>query len=82
MSPVHATLLPSSDGSLHLPLPPELLGAGKLKVVAWLEPEAEMPAKPGAADWALQARGIVKLSPGESPDDARMASLQPKFGGP
>ncbi len=80
MRPVRATLLPSSDGSLHLPLPPELLGAGKLRVVAWLEPEAEKPAKPGAGDWALQARGIVKLLPGESPDDARIESLQPKFG--
>jgi hypothetical protein len=79
MSPVHATLLPSSDGSLHLPLPPELRGAGKLRVVAWLEPEAEKPAKTGAGAWALQARGIVRLSPGESPDDARMASLRPKF---
>jgi hypothetical protein len=59
--------------------PPELRGAGKLRVVAWLEPEAEKPAKTGAGAWALQARGIVRLSPGESPDDARMASLRPKF---
>jgi hypothetical protein len=81
MSKIHATLLPSPDGSLHLPLPPELLGAGRLRVVAWLEPEAEKPVKPGAGAWALQARGIVKLLPGESPEDVRIESLQPKFGG-
>lgn len=80
MNSVHTTLLPSSDGSLHLPLPPELLSVGKLRVVAWLEPLSENTNRTSAGNWAIQARGIVKLLPGESHDDARIETLQKKFG--
>ncbi len=81
MNAIRATLEPSLDGSVHLPLPPELLGVERLRIVAWLEPATEKPKKQGAGDWAIQARGIAKLLPGESHDEARMVSLQPKFGG-
>jgi len=40
MSTISAILEPSSDGKLHLPLPPELR-QGKVKVVATLESAAE-----------------------------------------
>ena len=79
MNAIRVTLQPSSDGSIHLPLPPELRGVDRLRVVAWLEPEPPKNSKQGAGDWAIQARGIAKLSLGESHDDARMRSLQRKF---
>ena len=79
MSSITAILRPAADGSLHLPLPAELQGAGKLRVVAWLAPVTALPPKPGAGQWALQARGIAKLPPGASHDDARMDFLRRKF---
>jgi hypothetical protein len=80
MNAIRVTLHPSPDGSVHLPLPPELRGVDRLRVVAWLEPEPPEKNKQGAGAWAIQARGIAKLSPGESHDEARMSSLQRRFG--
>jgi hypothetical protein len=55
MSTITAILEPQPDGTLHLPLPPELR-QGKLKVTATLEPtEAPKPAKAGV--W--QELGLV-----------------------
>jgi len=81
MNAIRTTLQPSMDGSVHLPIPPELRGVERLRIVAWLEPATEKSKKHGAGDWAIQARGIVKLSPGESQDDARSQALKAKFGG-
>ena len=80
MSAISATFQPSTDGSIHLPIPPELQGAAMLRVVAWLEPVTDGPAKSGAGRWALHARGIAQPLPGETPDEARFNSLQSKFG--
>jgi len=79
MNAIHATLQPSPDGSVHLPLPPELIGVDRLHIVAWLEPATAQTKKQGAGNWALQARGIATLLPGESHDDARMESIRKKF---
>ena len=45
MSTITATLEPDADGTLHLPLPPELRH-GKLKITATVEPVE--PTKPRA----------------------------------
>jgi len=79
MSSISAILQPAADGSLHLPIPTELQGTASLRVVAWLAPASDPTAKPGAGQWALQARGIAKLPPGISREDARMAFLRQKF---
>ena len=79
MSSITAILQPSPDGSLHLPIPSELKGTGDLRVVAWLAPVSRTPAKLGAGQWALQARGIAKLPPGATHDGARMAYLHHRF---
>jgi hypothetical protein len=75
MSSISAFFKPSSDGSIHLPIPPELRGSARLRVVAWLEPDTETPEKPGAGEWAKLARGIARPGSGESSDDARLAAL-------
>jgi hypothetical protein len=48
MSTITVILEPDPDGSLHLPLPPELR-QGKIKVVASMEqlPATTQPARPG-----------------------------------
>ena len=79
MSSITAILLPAADGSLHLPIPSDLVGSGKLRVVAWLAPVSPPPIKPGAGQWAIQARGIAKLPPEVTRDDVRMAFLRHKF---
>jgi hypothetical protein len=79
MSSISIILQPAADGSIHLPIPAELKRTGLLRVVAWLAPVSAAPAKPGAGQWAVQARGIAKLPPGVSRDDARMAFLSQKF---
>ena len=85
MSTITAILEPDVDGSLHLPLPVEMRH-GKIKVVASLTivPGAveQMPAPrtASAREWAKQARGSVRLAPGESADDARMAYYAEKHG--
>ena len=79
MSSITAVLQPAADGCLHLPIPSDLVGSGKLRVVAWLAPASATPVKPGAGQWAIQARGIAKLPPGVSRDDVRMAFLRRKF---
>jgi hypothetical protein len=81
MTSINATFKPSSDGSIHLPIPPELHGTTQLRVVAWLEAAAATPAKSGAGEWAVRARGIAQPLPNENPDEARMASLRKKFVG-
>jgi hypothetical protein len=81
MNSIHMTIPPSSDGSLHLPIPNELIGAGKLRVVAWLEAANQQPAKAGAGKWAKEARGIVSMPHGKSADDVRLESLRYKFEG-
>jgi hypothetical protein len=81
MNAIRATLQPSLDGSVHLPLPPELRGVERLRIVAWLEPATEKTKKQGAGDWAIQARGLATLLPEETHDEARFQSLQAKFGG-
>jgi hypothetical protein len=45
MSTITAILEPDADGSLHLPLPPELRN-GKVKVEAKLEPVETSPPHP------------------------------------
>lgn len=80
MSTVSATLQPASDGSIHLPVPPELQGSGKLRVVAWLEPAAGRLSSVGAGNWALQARGIARPLPDTPPEDSRLDFLRQKFG--
>ncbi len=79
MNSITAILRPAADGSLHLPIPSELKGTGKLRVVAWLAPAGAPTVKPGAGQWALQARGIAKLPPTITRDDARMDFLRHKF---
>jgi hypothetical protein len=79
MSSITAILRPAADGSLHLPIPSELKGAGRLRVVAWLAPASAPPVKSGAGQWALQARGIAKLPPPIIRADARMDFLRHKF---
>ena len=79
MSSISMIVQPAADGSIHLPIPAELKGTGMLRVVAWLAPASDAPAKLGAGQWALHARGIAKLPPGVSRDDARMAFLSQKF---
>lgn len=48
MSTIIAILEPDADGNVHLPVPPELLGA-KIKIEAKLEraDQSPAPAKPG-----------------------------------
>lgn len=79
MSSISVILQPAADGSVHLPIPAELKGAGVLRVVAWLAPVSAPPVKLGAGQWALQARGIAKLPPGVTTDDARWSFLRAKF---
>ena len=80
MSSISAIFKPSADGSIHLPIPPELRGNARLRVVAWLEPDIQGTKSPSAGQWAKQARGIARRLPGESPDDARFAALSQKLG--
>ena len=84
MSTITAILEPDADGSLHLPLPVGMR-RGKIKVVASLTAvvgDAEtMAARTGAvSEWVKQARGSVRLAPGESEDDARLAFYAAKYG--
>jgi len=79
MSSIRATFKPSSDGSIHLPIPPELQGMDRLRVVAWLEPDKEAAKKTGAGEWATKSAGIARPHSGESPDDARYSALVQKF---
>ena len=79
MSSITAILRPAADGSLHLPIPFELKGSSSLRVVAWLAPVGAPHVKPGAGQWALQARGIAKFPPAVIRDDARMEFLRHKF---
>lgn len=79
MNSITMIVQPAADGSIHLQIPAELKGTGMLRVIAWLVPVSAAPAKLGAGQWALQARGIAKLPPGVSRDDARMAFLCQKF---
>jgi len=76
MSKVSETFKPSSDGSIHLPIPPELEGKGRLRVVAWIEADSEADKKTGAGVWATMSAGIARHHPGESPEDARYAALR------
>lgn len=64
MTSITAILQPAADGSLHLPIPADLVGSGRLRVVAWLAPASATPVKPGVGQWAIQTRGIAKLPPG------------------
>ena len=82
MSVIRAVFQPSADGSIHLPIPEELRGEAKLRVVAWFEADADTPDKTGAGEWARRARGIAPPQAGETADDARLASLQKKFTAP
>jgi len=82
MSSISAVFKPSTDGSIHLPIPPELRGNARLRVVAWLEPDVETHEKPGAGEWAKLARGIARPPAGESSDDARFAALKERFEAP
>ena len=50
MSIITATLEPDADGTLHLPLPPELR-SGKIKVEAKLEPADAKPRRARAGVW-------------------------------
>ena len=84
MSTITAILEPDADGSLHLPLPADMR-RGKIKVVASLTAvsgDAEpMAARSGAvSEWVKRARGSVRLAPGESADDARLAYYAGKYG--
>jgi len=79
MSSISAILQPAADGSLHLPIPPELKGTASLRVVAWLAPASAPTGRSGAGQWALHARGIAKPPPGISRDDARRDFLRQKF---
>jgi hypothetical protein len=76
MSSITAILQPAADGSLHLPIPSDLVGSGKLRVVAWLAPVNGPPVKSDAGQWAIQSRGIAKLPPGVTRDDARNITLE------
>ena len=85
MSTITAIMEPDADGSLHLPLPAGMR-RGKIKVVASLTAvsgDAEpMAARTGAvSEWVKQARGSVRLAPGESVGEARLAYYAEKYGG-
>ena len=82
MSSISAIFKPSADGSIHLPIPEELRGEARLRVVAWLEPDAESRETTGAGEWARQARGIARPLAGETADDVRFAALKKKFAAP
>jgi hypothetical protein len=55
LSTITAILEPNADGTLHLPLPPELRN-GKVKVTASLEPANETRTPPVATAEMLQKR--------------------------
>jgi hypothetical protein len=80
VSSISAVFTPSADGSIHLPIPPELRGNARLRVVAWLEPDIQGAKSPSPGQWAQRARGIARRLPGESLDDARFAALSQKLG--
>jgi len=80
MSTIQVTLKPSTDGKIHLPIPPELRGSDRLRVVAWFESATDVGHKSGAGEWAKESAGIARPHPGESRDDARHAALTEKFG--
>jgi hypothetical protein len=79
VSEIRATFKPSTDGSIHLPIPPELQGKGSLRVVAWIEADADEAKKTGSGEWAKRARGIALPRSGETSDDARFEALSRKF---
>jgi hypothetical protein len=71
MSLISAVLEPDADGSLHVPLPPELLG-GKVRIEAKLEAVAEAPGKP---TFGCLAGKISLASDFDEPlDDFKMSS--------
>lgn len=78
MSSIQATFEPSSDGSIHLPIPKELQGEGRLRVVAWMEPDTDTAQKTGAGEWAKKSAGIA-CHPDETAEDARYDALKQKF---
>lgn len=63
MSTIRLTLEPDKDGTLHLPLPPELQ-QGMLKVTATIEPVPQAP----APDAKLKGFGCLKGKIHISPD--------------
>lgn len=84
MSTITAILEPDADGSLHLPLPAGM-PRGKIKVVASLTAVTgdAVPTEPqmgAVSEWVKQARGSVRLTPGESANDARLAFYAAKYG--
>lgn len=84
MNTITAILEPAADGSLHLPVPEELRHT-KIKVVALLtavdtSDTGDAPANGSVRAWAREARGSVRLQPGESADDVRRAYYQEKYG--
>ena len=82
MSKIQTILRPAVDGSIHLPVPPELRNSSELRVVAWIEPAGEHrqnKSQSGPGQWALHARGLAEPFPGETSDDARLAAMRDKF---
>lgn len=80
MNAIRAILKPSTDGKIHLPIPLELRGKDRLRVVAWMEADTDVRRKTGAGEWAKESAGIARPNSGESRDDARHAALTEKFG--
>jgi hypothetical protein len=82
MPSISAIFKPSADGSIHLPIPEELRGTARLRVVAWIEPDAEAPKKSSAGEWAKLARGIALPQAGETSDDARFSAMRQRLEAP
>ena len=57
MNMIRVVLEPHADGTIHLPLPPGM-GPGRVKVVATIEPEAELETWP--ATKSLRGFGALK----------------------
>ncbi len=68
MSTITAILEPDSDGSLHLPLPPELRG-GKVHVTATLSPVAPETLLPERGFGALKGKSWMAPDFDEPLDD-------------
>ena len=59
MSTITATLKPNADGTLHLPLPPELQHR-MVKITATVEPASEGNDDPPATQASLKGFGSLK----------------------
>ncbi len=85
MSTITAFLKPDAEGFLRVPVPAELRNQefrveATPSVAETKAPDSTEDRAEAVREWARHARGSVRLQPGETEDDVRMAYYRQKYG--